>query len=286
MASDKLRDIIQLAKLRLSLLVVFSAVISFLLASNGPIDWMAMSMLAIGGLLVTGGSNGLNQIIEKDLDKLMDRTAKRPLPTGRLSVQEALWSSLLMGLLGIVLLAVYTNILSAILGLAAMLLYAFLYTPMKQKTALAVFVGAVPGAIPPMLGWVAVTGQLDMAAWVLFGIQFIWQFPHFWSLAWVLHDDYQKAGFNLLPSKHGRDRSSAFQTVFYTLILIPVSLLPTYIGLSGNITAILALICGVVFFIQSLNLYFKCSVQAARQLMFGSFFYLPLVQLAILIDKI
>ncbi len=283
--SAKLANYVQLAKPRLSFLVVFSAVISFLLATTGAIDWLALITLIFGGFLVTASANGFNQIIERDLDKLMTRTANRPMPTGRLTVNEAFWVCLVMGIAGIGMLTTL-NLLSAALGIVALVSYAFVYTPLKQKTSFSVFVGAIPGAIPPMLGWVAVSNALDYQAWVLFGIQFIWQFPHFWAIAWVLDDDYKKAGFHMLPSKGGRDRSSAFQTVFYTLVLIPVSLLPVQIGMAGMGMAAVALVCGILFFIQSLYLFKTCSIKAAQQLMFGSFIYLPIVQLAILIDKL
>lgn len=283
--ASKFADYVQLVKPRLSFLVVFSAAISFLMATKGGIDWSALSILVVGGFLVTASANGFNQIIEKDLDKLMTRTMNRPLPAERMTIKEAMVFSCIVGVVGIAMLAAL-NMLSAVLGVFALFSYAFIYTPLKQKTSFSVFVGAIPGAIPAMLGWVAVSNNLDIQAWVLFAIQFVWQFPHFWAIAWVLDEDYKKAGFRMLPAAGKRDRSTAFQTVFYTLVLIPVSLLPMQVGMSGMGMAIAALICGVAFFVQSLYLFKTCSIKAAKSLMFGSFLYLPIVQLAILIDKL
>lgn len=282
----KIGAYVQLVKLRLSMLVVFSAAIGFSLASTGVFDWYKFTILVIGGFFVTGSANGLNQVIERNLDKLMKRTAGRPLPTGVLSVTEALTFSLILGIAGISLLYFATNPLTAFLALCSLLSYAFVYTPLKQYTSFSVFVGAIPGALPPMLGWVAATGTLGYEAWILFAVQFVWQFPHFWAIAWVLDDDYKLAGFRLLPSSGGRDKSSAFQTMFYTLILIPVSLLPVKFGMAGIILGIVSLVCGILFFLQAVHLYRTCSVKAASQLMFGSFLYLPIVQITLIIDRI
>lgn len=282
----KFSDYVQLIKPRLSVLVVLSAVISLCYASKGNILWIDIVMLVVGGFLTTGGANGLNQVIEKDTDKLMTRTQDRPLPSGRMSMGQALTASIGMGVIGVSILGFYFNPMAAGLGLFSILSYAFIYTPLKQKTPFAVFVGAFPGAIPPMLGWVAATNNFGMEAGIFFLIQFIWQFPHFWAIAWVLDDDYKKGGFSLLPSSGGRDKSSAFQTMLYTLILIPVSLLPVKFGMGGMALALVSLVCGGIFFLQSVKLYRECSVKAAQRLMFGSFLYLPIVQLTLLIDKI
>jgi len=211
----------------------------------------------------------------------------RPLPQGRMSTTEALLIAAIMGFTGIIILWVYMNPMSGILGALALLLYTMAYTPLKRKTPFAVFVGAFPGAIPPMLGFVATTsgfGEIGFYAWLLFFVQFMWQFPHFWAIAWVLDDDYKKAGFLMLPSGK-RDKASAFQVLVYTLFLLPISLTPVFFKMSGSISAIIILICGILFLWQAYNLYKECSVKAAKQLMFGSFAYLPLVQLAIMIGK-
>ncbi len=285
-SKSKVSDYVQLMKPRLALLVVLSAVISLCYASKGNIDWIDVILLVVGGFLTTGGANGLNQVIERDTDKLMKRTQNRPLPSGRLSVREALIASIGMGVSGVLILGLQFNATAAALGVFSILSYAFIYTPLKRKTSFAVVVGAFPGAIPPMLGWVAATNDFGAEAGVFFLIQFIWQFPHFWAIAWVLDDDYRKGGFSLLPSKGGRDKSSALQTMLYTFILIPISLLPIRVGMGGETLAIVSIIVGMVFFLQSVKLYRELSISAARQLMFGSFLYLPIVQITLLIDKI
>lgn len=284
--SAKLKDYSQFAKMRLSSLVVFSAAIGFVLAPGEYFSWFKLLILTVGGFLITGASNGFNQIIEKDLDRLMDRTQNRPLPAGRMSVREGLMVASLFAFSGILLIYIFINIQSAVLGFIALLLYTLVYTPLKRKSSFAVFVGAFPGAIPPMLGWVAATGQFDINAWILFAIQFIWQFPHFWAIAWVLDEDYKKAGFKMLPSGGGRDKRSAFQTMVYAASLIPMSFIPFYFNLTGLVSAIVISICGVLFFAQSITLFRTCEVKSARQLMFGSFIYLPIVQIALLIGKI
>lgn len=281
---SKTADYVQFIKLRLSLLVVFSAAIGFVIASRETgIDWFKLTMLVIGGFLVTGSSNGFNQIIEKDLDKLMTRTASRPLPNGRMAEKEAYILAFIMGVTGVLILWIFMNPLSGILGFTALLLYTMLYTPLKQQTPFAVFVGAFPGAIPPLLGCVAATegfGHITYYAWVLFFVQFMWQFPHFWAIAWVLDDDYKKAGFYMLPSRGGRDRNSAFQILTYTLFLVPISLAPVFFRMSGNIAAVIILISGIAFSYQAYKLYKDNSIKSAQKLMFGSFIYLPVVQLA------
>ncbi len=285
--SSKLKDYVQFIKLRLASLVVLSAAIGFVIASD-KVDWAKMCLLVIGGFLVTGASNGFNQIIEKDLDKLMDRTKNRPLPNGRMGVNESFLLASLMGVSGIIILWVFMNPLSGILGALALVLYTALYTPLKQVTPFAVFVGAFPGAIPPLLGCVASSsgfGEITFEAWILFAVQFIWQFPHFWAIAWVLDEDYKKAGFMMLPSFGGRNKSSAFQVLVYTLFLVPISLFPVLFGMSGIVSAIVITICGALFAYQAYILYQECSVAAARKLMFGSFIYLPIVQLAVMIGK-
>lgn len=284
---SKIRDYAQFIKLRLASLVVLSAAIGFSIGST-ELDWPKMLLLILGGFLVTGSSNGFNQIIERDLDKLMNRTQNRPLPQGRMSVNEAIIVATTTGIVGITILAVFINPLSGILGFLALVLYTFVYTPLKLKTPFAVFVGAFPGAIPPLLGHVASTsgfGSIEFAAWLLFVTQFIWQFPHFWAIAWVLDDDYKKAGFQMLPSPGGRDKGSAFQVLVYTLFLYPISLLPVMFHMAGPITAFVISFCSLFFLWQAYKLYRDLTIEAARQLMFGSFIYLPVVQLAVMIGK-
>lgn len=284
----KIKDYSEFLKLRLASLVVLSSVICYALATDDFSLYTSFA-LVLGGTLLTGASNGFNEIIERDLDALMDRTKNRPLPSSTMSVTEAWITATVFGALGVAILWILINPMCGILGLAAMFLYAVVYTPMKQQTPFAVFVGAFPGSIPPMLGCVAATegfGQITLLSLLMFSVQFIWQFPHFWAIAWRVHEDYLKAGFKMLPSSGGRDKGTAFQIVVYTIGLIPVSLLPTFFGYTGPISAGVALVAGIIFTKQAVDLYRSLSSDDAKKLMFGSFVYLPVVQLAYLIDKI
>ena len=284
--SGKVADYAMFLKLRLSGLVVFSAVLGFMIISKGNIDWMKFAWLTLAGFLVTGSANGFNQIIEREYDKIMERTMMRPLPQERMSVSEATILAAVFGTIGLILLWFFLNPLSSLLSALSIALYVGAYTPLKRKTAFAVMVGAFPGAFPPLLGAVAVTqnfGHVPYTGLVLFAIQFMWQFPHFWAIAWVMDDDYKKAGFRLLPSGE-RNKASAFQIVVYTLFLLLMSMIPVMFKMTHTIIApIVIVICGLLFFYQAVKLYQECSVKAARQVMFGSFAYLPFVQLAILL---
>lgn len=277
-------DFSKLIKFRLSFLVVFSASISFLIGSkvNGEIVWKNWLWLIIGGFLVTAAANGFNEIIEKDLDKLMRRTADRPLPSGKMTNGQALVLSLFMGIAGTYILG-HLNLTTGYLSVFSIFLYAFIYTPAKRKTPVAVFIGAIPGALPPLIGYVAAHEKIDYIALILFGIQFVWQFPHFWAIAWVLDDDYKLAGFRLLPTGK-RDSTSATITFIFTLILIPVSLLPTYIGFGGLYIGGVSLIASFAFLYYAFNLMIKQDISSAQKLMYSSFFYLPIVQLVLLFD--
>ncbi len=281
-------DFKKLIKLRLTFLVVFSASISFLIGSamQGATHWGNWLVLTIGGFLVTGAANGFNEIIEKDLDKLMVRTADRPIPSGRMTTGQALVLSLFMGISGTLIL-VSLNFLTGILSVFSIFLYAFLYTPMKRKSPIAVFIGAFPGALPPLIGYFAAFDRPEIS-WVpviLFLIQFVWQFPHFWGIAWVLDDDYKKAGFRLLPSTR-RDRVSAGFVFFSTLVLIPVSLMPIFYNFGGYVIGTVSLLCGLIFCWFGLNLYRKMDIASAKMVMYGSFAYLPIVQLTLLFDLV
>ena len=287
-----MKDFIKLVKLRLTLLVVFSASISFVIGSkvNGPIDWSSWDfwskwlLLISGGFLVTSAANGFNEIIEKDLDRLMKRTADRPIPSGRMTNGQALVISLFMAIFGTYLLG-KLNLTTGYLSVFSILLYAFAYTPLKRKSPIAVFVGAIPGALPPLIGYVGAHPKIDEIALILFAIQFVWQFPHFWAIAWVLDDDYKLAGFRLLPSGK-RDRTSAVITFIVTLILLPVSLLPTYYGYGGYYVGGVSLAMGLLFLYQAFGLLRTLEIKSAQKLMFGSFYYLPIVQLMFLFDFI
>ena len=275
-----------LLKPRLSFLVAFSCAFGYALATKGSVNWGVLLMLTLGGFLLAGASGCINQILEKDFDAIMNRTKNRPIPTGRITVNEAIVFSIVCGLFSLIILWIYTNPLTVILSLVSMVLYSFVYTPLKRVGPIAVFVGAIPGALPPLLGWVAATGRISHEAMIIFGIQFIWQFPHFWAIAWVADDDYKKAGFKLLPSGGGKDINTAIQIMIYTLFLIPLGLLPAKFGITGLDSGIVATICGAAFFGQTFSLMRTGSQQSARRIMFGSFIYLPIVQIAYLLDKI
>lgn len=284
----KVKDYAVFLKLRLASLVVVSAVICYGVAAT-EFSFATLIALLIGGTMLTGASNGFNEIVERNLDALMDRTKNRPLPTGRMTVLEAIILASTFGIIGVGILGYFINPMSGILGFIAMVLYAAVYTPLKRKTPFAVFVGAFPGSIPAMLGCVAATdgfGEITLLAWLMFSVQFIWQFPHFWAIAWRVNDDYLKAGFKMLPSDGGRDRSSAFQILVYNIGLIPVSLLPIFFGYTGIFSAVVAIVSGTIFALQAARLYRSLSSEDAKKLMFGSFIYLPVVQLAYLIDTL
>ena len=276
----------ELLKPRLSMLVAFSCAFGYSLATRGSVDWFVLSVLTVSGFFLSGASVAVNQVIEKDFDKLMERTKMRPLPTLRLSVSEALTFAGLCAFISLLMLWRFTNPLTVVLSMVSMVLYCFVYTPLKRVGPIAVFVGAFPGALPPLLGWIAATGEITHEAMIIFGIQFIWQFPHFWAIAWVADDDYKKAGFKLLPSGGGKDINTAVQIMIYTMFLIPLGLLPAKFGITGLDSAIVATVCGVAFFAQTFSLLRTGSRQSALRIMFGSFLYLPIVQIAYLLDKI
>ncbi|HEY8512567.1 MAG TPA: heme o synthase [Cyclobacteriaceae bacterium] len=281
----RLRAFSELLKMRLSLLVAFSCAFGFVLASR-EVNLLTLLCVFVGGFLVSGASITLNQIFERDLDKVMRRTMRRPLPTSRVTVQEAWIFAGLCMTAGIALLMAYTNVLTVCLSLVSMVLYSFVYTPLKRVGPVAVFVGAIPGALPPLLGWTAATGSISYEAWIIFGIQFIWQFPHFWAIAWVADDDYKKAGFKLLPSNGRKDLNTAIQIMIYTMFLIPLGLLPATFGITGIYSAVVATVCGVLFFAQTFTLMREVNHKSALRIMFGSFVYLPVVQIAYLLDKV
>ena len=281
----KARAYFQLLKFRLSLTVAFSSAIGYMLGAH-DLSWSRALLVMLGGLLVTGSANIINQVHERELDKLMTRTANRPLPTGVLSPAEAWVFCVLLGVAGLGLLWYYFNPLTAGLSLLSLILYGFIYTPLKTISPICVAVGAIPGGLPPLIGWVAATGYIGVEAWVLFGIQFMWQFPHFWAIAWVADDDYKRAGFKMLPTPGNRDLRTAFQIMTYTLLLIPLSLLPLEFNISGRISALVAVVAGVLFLLLTVQLMRTQSRKAALRIMFASFLYLPIVQIALVLDKI
>ena len=276
-------------------MVVFSSVIGYLLAPKVVrYDWGMIAVLFVAGMMVTGSANAINQVTEKDTDALMKRTAGRPVAAGRMSSAEGWAFAIIIGALGVGLLWYFFNGLSAGLALFSLFLYAFVYTPLKKVAAIAVLVGAFPGALPCLIGWAAgndavmptVHGSKDWGGWVLFALQFLWQFPHFWAIAWLAHGDYSKAGFKLLPDQGGPTRYTALQTVIYALLLLPVGVLFYAIGLCGITSLVIVTLANLALLWQCIQLYRQGTAKEARRVMFGSYIYLPVVMLALVADKL
>ncbi len=280
---DKAAAAWELLKIRLSMLVAISAIFGYAMAAGDAISvWKAL-LIGLGGLMTTGAANGLNQVFEKEYDRQMKRTAQRPLPTGRLTDQEAVAFSLLIGILGVILIGQVFNLPAALLSIIGFLSYAFVYTPMKRISPVSVFIGAIPGGLPPLIGWVAYTGALDTGGLILFTFQFFWQFPHFWAIAWRLDDDYQRAGFKMLPSAKGRSAFSATLIMLYTLSMIPLPYFAWKAGLVGWIGAVGLAVLGALFAWPSVQLYRSLEMKPATRLMFFSFLYLPLMMVVFLL---
>lgn len=289
----KIKDYLLLMKPSLSIMVVFSSVISYLLAPKVvEYNWRMILLLFAGGMLVTGSANAINQVVEKDTDAQMKRTAVRPVAAGRMSVEEGWAFAIITGAIGVFMLGYYFNWLSAGLAAFSLFLYAFIYTPLKKVNSIAVLMGAVPGALPCLIGWAAGDDQLSTGGWILFAFQFFWQFPHFWAIAWVAHKDYSAVGFKLLPANEGPTRFTAIQTIAYSLLLVPVTIVPYFTGMSSyndwlGVVSIGLIIAANIFMIgRCINLYRKMDVSAARKVMFGSYMYLPVVLLALLLSKV
>lgn len=282
-------DFKEITKAGLAVSVVFSSIAGYLLGFDNynPFSWSTLIMLVVGGYCMVGASNAFNQVIEKDLDALMDRTKNRPVPSGRMSSNTAIIIASVLTIIGLILLYLI-NPKTAMFGAISIFLYTSLYTPLKTKTPLSVFVGAFPGAIPFMLGWVAATGNFGIEAGTLFLIQFFWQFPHFWAIGWFLYEDYEKAGFFMLPTGK-KDDKTALQTILYTIWLIVASLLPV-LGFTGQlkisiIAAILVLLLGFWMLYYALRLRKLGTSKAAKQLMLASVFYITMLQMIYIIDK-
>jgi heme o synthase len=284
---QKIRDYVQLIKPSLSIMVVFSSVISYLLAPKVvEYNWGMIILLFVAGMLVTGSANAINQVVEKDTDAMMKRTAGRPVAAGRMKASEGWIFAVVCGAVGIFILGNYFNWLSAGLAGLSLFLYAFIYTPLKKVSSIAVIVGAIPGALPCLIGWAAGNDDLSAGGWTLFALQFLWQFPHFWAIAWIAHNDYAKAGFKLLPNESGPTKFTAIQTVIYSLLLIPAGLIPFYIGMSGMVSMVIIILANLFMVSRCIQLYRKMDVSSARKVMFGSYIYLPVVLLAMLADKL
>lgn len=288
---SKLKDYFTLAKANLSFMVVYSSLIGYYFAPNVTFTLKDALILAIGGSLITISANIINQILERESDKYMRRTQNRPLPGGRIGVQEAWTIVFVTGTLGVVGISFFFNFFAGMLGLLSLLLYGFAYTPMKKIHPIATFIGAIPGALPPLIGWVAATNSLfawsDTGGWSLFLIQFFWQFPHFWAIAWLGYDDYLKAGIRMLPTTGGhKSKQAGLQSMYYCLTLIPVSMLPYATNLTGTTSLYLVIALGAAYFTASVLFYTRSDNSSAKGLMYSSFFYLPLSLLALLCDKI
>jgi heme o synthase len=288
----KIKDYLQLMKPSLSIMVVFSSVISYLLAPKVvEYNWTMILLLFAGGMLVTGSANAINQVVEKDTDAQMNRTAKRPVASGRMSETEGWAFAIITGAAGVFILGYHFNWLAAGLAAFSLFLYAFIYTPLKKVNSIAVLMGAVPGALPCLIGWAAGDDRLSAGGWILFAFQFFWQFPHFWAIAWVAHKDYSAVGFKLLPANEGPTKFTALQTIVYSLLLVPVTLLPFYTGMcsynntQGMIGVGLIIAANIFMIGRCVTLYRKMDVSSARQVMFGSYMYLPVVMLAMLLSK-
>ena len=298
--SLKIRDYMVLMKFTLSFTVVFTCVICYLLAPNILFNLKMVIILFVAGMLVTGSASAINQVVEKDTDAKMKRTADRPVASGRVSPAAASIYAGIIGCIGVFSMYYYFNLSSALLSAFSLFFYAFVYTPLKKVSSIAVLAGALPGALPCLIGWVAATdlispfsyirvGDKDIsnaAGWVLFAIQFLWQFPHFWAIAWVAHSDYTRVGFKLLPADKGPTKFTAVQTVMYSVLMLPVGVLPYFLGISGWISLVIVTIANVFLVIQCMRLYVQMDVKAARRVMFSSYIYLPVVFLSLLADKV
>ena len=287
---SKLRDYMQLVKFSLSFMVAFSAVVCYLMVPGIAFNWGRIILLFAGGLLVTFSANTVNQLAEKDSDAKMMRTAKRPIASGRMGPTEGWLFAVISLVAGLLILGYYFNVTSAVISMVSWFMYAYMYTPMKKVSSFSVLFGAIPGALPCLIGWTA--GFLPEESiewgggWALFAIQFFWQFPHFWAIAWIAHKDYSKAGFKLLPSEEGQTKYSAVQAIIYSLLLIPAGVVPYLIGMSGFVSLWIVLIANIFMIVQCIRLYREMTTQAARRVMFSSYIYLPVVLLGLLLDKI
>jgi len=288
----KIKDYVQLMKPSLSIMVVFSSVISYLLAPKVvEYNWAMIFLLFAGGMLVTGSANAINQVVEKDTDAQMKRTSTRPIASGRVSVGEGWAFAIITGIAGVLMLGYYFNWLSAELAAFSLFLYAFIYTPLKKVNSIAVLMGAVSGALPCLIGWAAGDDQLSAGGWILFAFQFFWQFPHFWAIAWVAHRDYSAVGFKLLPANEGPTKFTAIQTIAYSLLLVPVTVLPYFNGMcsydtvAGMISIGMIIVANLFMIGRCVVLYRTMEVSAARRVMFGSYMYLPVVMFALLLSK-
>ncbi len=284
--ASKLKDYQQLMKFTLSFTVVFSSVVCYLLVPGIAFDIVSVLLLFAGGLLITGAANALNQIAEKDTDAIMKRTAQRPVASGRMTVDEAATFAVIAAVFGIFIIGLWFNWMAAGLSAFSLFLYGFIYTPLKKVHSIAVLVGAIPGALPCLIGWAAGDPDLGIGGWVLFVLQFFWQFPHFWAIAWVVNEDYNRAGFRLLPAKGGPGKYAAVQAILYSVLLLPIGVLPYVLGMSGVISLVIVLAANLGMLWMCIRLFRGLDVKSARGVMFASYIYLPVVLLALLANKL
>jgi len=282
---ERVAAYVELTKPRITFLIVLTSAAGFALASRGKVDYVALVSALFGIALLSSGIATLNQYAERDLDGLMRRTANRPLPSGKLASWEALTFGVVLTVLAEVYLLVLVNPLSAVLGLTVIAGYLFAYTPLKTRTSLSTLIGAFPGAVPPLIGWTAARGTISLEGWVLFAILFLWQFPHFLAIAWMYREDYGRAGILMLPVVEPDGRVTAQQIVVYTLMLIPVSLLPALLGMSGKLYFYGAIVLGLLFLYSSVRAAFSMSRQHARRLLLASVLYLPLLFFLMVLNK-
>ncbi|MBS1762450.1 MAG: protoheme IX farnesyltransferase [Bacteroidetes bacterium] len=285
--ASKVKDYFLLIKFTLSFLVVFTTVISYLLAPNVvEFDLPKVLLLFFAGMLVTGGANAINQTLEKNTDALMKRTSKRPVAAGRMQPTEGYMFAAVCGIGGTLILGFFFNWSSALLALFSLVLYGFVYTPLKKVNSIAVLVGAFPGALPCLIGWVAATNEFSAGGWILFAIQFLWQFPHFWAIAWLAHEDYTRAGFKLLPSDKGPTKFTAIQGIIYSMLMVPIGLMPYFFKMSGVVSMWIILLCNLIMVALSINLFYKMDKKSARFVMFGSYFYIMFVFISLYANKL
>jgi protoheme IX farnesyltransferase len=282
---DRIAAYAELTKPRITFLIVLTSAAGFALASPGAVNYSALLSAMFGIALLSSGIATLNQYIERDLDSLMRRTADRPLPSGKLHPNEALIFGWTLTIVAEVYLALMVNPLSALLGLTVIAGYLFAYTPLKTRTTLSTMVGAFPGAVPPLIGWAAARGEIGLEAWVLFAILFLWQFPHFLAIAWMYREDYGRAGILMLPVVEPEGRVTAQQIVVYTVLLLPVSLLPALLGTSGKIYFVGAIVLGLLFLFSSVRAAMSKSRQEAKRLLLASVIYLPLLFILMVVNR-
>ncbi len=280
------KSYLELIKFRLTSTVVATSSFGFLIALKSvkgthwldDFNWLLFLGVLLGGMFIVFAANGMNQIIEQENDSKMSRTQNRPIVEGRISIRDARVFCWITGFLGIfTLIAVGASFLSVLLGALSLVVYVFIYTPMKQVSPMAVMVGAIPGALPPWIGYAALVPRVDELGLILFLVQFFWQFPHFWAIAWILHDDYQKAGYWLLPTRSGRDKKSAYQVLIYTVILILVSMMPLLYGIASIKAISVILPLGLFFLFKAYRLFLTLEVSEAKKLLYASFLYTPVV---------